>query len=135
RRGTESRRDTAPALDARGLSSCGDRDDTRRIHGDLTMMGTRRPETIKELEALQQREREGAGESALTSEAFLRLAREDIQKELLAAGQDIGNDALVDQTLAARLKEWTVDDPGQWSRFEPPSHRFGIAKSCARLER
>jgi hypothetical protein len=109
------------------------------------MPAKRRPEAIRELEALQQQERKGAGEPALTHEDFLRLLREDIQKELMSARFDSGglaaviegvgdDEEKVDQLVAARLDEWRVDDPGQWSRYETPGHLFGLANICGRIE-
>src|SRR5688500_15888803 len=111
----------------------------------VTMLAKRRPEAVRELEALQQQERRGAGDPALTREDFLRLLREDIERDVIAAGLDAGglsaaiNGAAgdiksVERILTARLNEWHLDDPSQWSRYESPGTRFGIANICARIE-
>ena len=44
----------------------------------------RPPEAVKELEAMQQQERAGAGEPALSTEDFERLLREEIEQELIS---------------------------------------------------
>lgn len=109
------------------------------------MPASRRPEAVRELEALQQQERKGAGEPMLTHEDFLRLLREDIQKELISDRLDSGglaaviegagaDEELVEQIFAARLNKWRLDDPSQWSRYETPGSLFGIANVCARIE-
>jgi len=109
------------------------------------MLARRRPEAVRELEALQQQERKGAGEPALTGDDFVRLLREDIQKELITGRLDAGglsaaikgaadDDKLVEQILATRMNEWHLDDLSQWSRYESPGIRFGIANICTRVE-
>ena len=105
----------------------------------------RPPEAVKELEAMQQKERAGAGEQVLSTEDFERLLRADIEGELIsnrlknggleaaikAAGSD---EALVEETYRARLNAWRVDDPSQWSRYEPAATRSQIADICSRIE-
>ena len=44
----------------------------------------RPPEAVKELEAMQQKERAGAGEPVLSTEDFERLLRADIEGELIS---------------------------------------------------
>lgn len=47
---------------------------------------------------------------------------------------EAADDKLVEQIFAARLNEWRLDDPSQWSQYETPGARFGIANICARIE-
>jgi hypothetical protein len=82
----------------------------------VATLAKRRPEAVKELEALQQQEREGAGEPTLSPEDFLRLLREDTEMEFIRARMDAGglsaaimgagsDEKLAEQKYAARLKE------------------------------
>jgi len=108
-------------------------------------LARRRPEAVKALEALQQRERAGAGEPILTSEDFLKKFREDVEMDLISRRLDEGGLYAVvraveeDQTAAtqqvdAALKAWHLDDPTQWSRYEAPGVRWRLAGFCARIE-
>lgn len=107
------------------------------------MIGKRRPEAIRELEALQQQERRAAGEPEMTHEDFLRLLRDDIHQELISQqleteGFDAvlkhDNFAKVEEILAERMNQWHLDDPSQWSRYETPGSLFGLSNICARIE-
>jgi hypothetical protein len=108
-------------------------------------MARRRPEAVRELEALQQDERKGAGEPELTVDDFLRLLREDVEMDLISARLESGgleaqiqaipaDKRLEDERVAALLKAWQVNDPNQWSRFESPGIRCGLADVCGRIE-
>jgi len=105
----------------------------------------RRPETVRELEALQQQERAGAGDAPLTVDGVIRLLQEDIHRELIAARLDSGGlSAVVDgaaddderakDRAASLVQAWRLDDETQWSRYESPGIRWGIADVCARIE-
>jgi hypothetical protein len=105
----------------------------------------RSPEAVKELEAMQQQERAGAGESSLTTEDFERLLRKDIERELVSAQLDLGgvdaavqpvvpDKALVEEIYQARRNAWRVDDLSQWSRYETPASLWAIAGFCTRIE-
>ena len=48
-------------------------------------LGPRSRGAVQELEALQQSERAGAGEPALTPEDFLRLFKDNLQGDIIAA--------------------------------------------------
>jgi hypothetical protein len=109
------------------------------------MLARRRVETVRELEALQQRERADAGEPAITADDYVRLIREDLERQFMADQWDAGgiqavieravpDSELVEKQVAARLEAWRVDDPSQWSQFEHPGTRFDIARACARIE-
>jgi hypothetical protein len=111
-----------------------------------TVFAKRPPEAVQELEAMQQQERSGAGESRLSTEDFERLMREDIQREVIstrlkeggmeavAKGGGPSDEALVEDRYRARLEAWRVDDPSQWSRYETPGSRWEIARVCTRTE-
>jgi hypothetical protein len=105
----------------------------------------RPPEAVKELEAMQQQERAGAGEPALSTEDFERLLREEIEQELIsnrlkkgglqaAIKGAMSDQALVEEKYRARLNAWRFDDPSQWSRYEALGSRSQIAEICARIE-
>jgi hypothetical protein len=108
-------------------------------------MARRRPEAVRELEALQQDERKGAGEPELTVDDFLRLLREDVEMDLISARLESGgleaqiqaipaDKRLTEERVAALLKAWQVSDPSQWSRFETSGTRCGLADVCGRIE-
>src|SRR5260370_31652331 len=107
-------------------------------------MARRRPEAVRELEALQQHERKGAGEPELTVEAFLRLLQQDVEMDLISARLESGgleaqiqaipaDKKLAEERVAALLKAWQVNDPSQWSRLEAPGIRCGLADVCGRI--
>ncbi|HEY0761320.1 MAG TPA: hypothetical protein VGD61_03025 [Pyrinomonadaceae bacterium] len=109
------------------------------------MLGKRSSEAIKELEALQQQERKAAGEPELTHEAFLALLRDDIHQQLISQRLEAGGlDAVlagsgddekeVERIFTARMNNWRLDDPSQWSRYETPGSLFGLANICSRIE-
>lgn len=109
------------------------------------MLAKRNPEAVRELESLQQQERQGAGEPSLTTEDFIRLLRDDFQSEQMRRDMETGGlesvianddqyESQADEALKTRLNEWRLDDPTQWSRYENPGHRWGIAKICSRIE-
>jgi len=109
-------------------------------------LGRRSPDAVKQLELLQQQERAAAGETALTTEGVLRLLRDDVHSALISSRLDTGgldavvaaagdDDKLVDERVASLLATWHLDDPTQWSRFESPSIRWGIAEICAHVEK
>jgi hypothetical protein len=108
-------------------------------------LGRRSPQAVQELERLQQQERAAAGESPITTAAVLRLLRDDIHGALISGrlaegGLDamVANAAddekVVDERVTA-CDTWHLDDPTQWSRFESPGIRWGIAGICARIEK
>ena len=109
-------------------------------------LARRSPEAVKELETLQQQERTAAGESPLTTEDVLRLLRDDVHGALISSRlNEAGLDAIVanaeedekvvDERVKALCDTWHLDDPTQWSRFESPAVRWGIAGICARVEK
>jgi len=109
------------------------------------MLGQRSSDAIKELEALQQQERKAAGEPELTHEAFLALLRDDIHQQLISQRLEAGGlDAVlkgsgddekeVERIFTARMNNWRLDDPSQWSRYETPGSLFGVANICSRIE-
>lgn len=111
----------------------------------MERLARRRPEAVRELERLQQSERTAAGDPELSTAEFLRLHREDVRKRaistalargsLAASIAGFGTSRDVDAEAEALLRAWRLDDPSQWSRFEPPGTRWGIADICGRVER
>src|SRR5262245_56614973 len=111
-----------------------------------TNTARRRPDAVKELEDLQQAERQNAGEPQLTEEQFIALVREDISKRRIAEALDRGGmdaalrsvgpdaDREVEQEVEKRLAAWRATDPDQWSRFESPVIRAKLIEICAGIE-
>jgi hypothetical protein len=105
----------------------------------------RSPEAVGALEALQQQERSNAGDRVLSVDDFLQLLKDDVHLQIMGARMDSGglaavieaagrDDALAKQRCAELLEAWRLDDPSQWSRYEPPGTRWAIADLCARIE-
>jgi hypothetical protein len=112
---------------------------------ELTL-GRRSPQAVQELEQLQQMERSTAGESPLTTEGVLRLLRDDVHSALISSRLEQGglaavvanaddDERIIDERVKALCAKWNLDDPTQWSRFEPVGIRKGIAELCARVEK
>ena len=110
----------------------------------MTHVAPRPPGAVRALEDLQRHERRGAvGVDDLASEQFDRLLREDIKLELTKEAYDGGiiamaeatmDEAKIDRLVAERKRQFEVDDPAQWSRFETVGSRFGLADACSRIE-
>jgi len=109
------------------------------------MLGRRNPEAVRELEALQQQERQTAGEASLTTEDFARVLREDFETQQIRKSLETDgfqsvlenaeqHTAIAQQKLEAQMRAWRVDDPSQWSRYETAGIRWGLAQTCSRIE-
>ena len=109
------------------------------------MPARRRPDTVRELEALQQEERGAAAEPALKPEDFERKLRESIHQGIISSRLESGgldavvaeaneHEKLVDEKYKSLLAQWSIDDPTQWSRFEAPGMRWGIANLSDKIE-
>ncbi len=111
-------------------------------------LGARRPEAVRALEALQQNEREAAGEPLLSPEDFQRQFKENIHQKIISDRLDrlrtknleaiihatVGSEKQAEEECAAMLRAWHLDDPTQWSRYELPNIRCDLARICASIE-
>ena len=108
----------------------------------------RHPEAVRALEALQQNEREAAGEPLLSPEDFQRQFKENIHQKIISDRLDrlrtknleaiihatVGSEKQAEEECAAMLRAWHLDDPTQWSRYELPNIRCDLARICASIE-
>lgn len=74
---------------------------------------------------------------------FERLMRDDIKLELTEQAFEGGikamaeatmDEARIDRLLTERKRQFEIEDPSQWSRFETVPTRWALADACARIE-